>query len=169
MNPTRPALRPLLALVLSAAFVAGAAQAQNVAVVNGKPVLSLPASTRALLRADETDNVYFHVVSREGKVLAGDRELPTPDLNVAPDALPGDIYFRDVELNGQDVRVAYSYVADGQMPRERWVLVEVGVRCSRATSTQKPSLPQWTVVSRWSFSWRSGPRAVATDEGRRVC
>ena len=38
MNSTRPALRPLLALVLSAAFVAGAAQAQNVAVVNGKPV-----------------------------------------------------------------------------------------------------------------------------------
>jgi two-component system sensor histidine kinase TctE len=79
---------------------------RQVKLIDGKPVLSLPASTRALLRADETDNVYFHVVGREGKLLAGDRELPTPDLKVAPDALPGDIYFRDIELNGQDVRVA---------------------------------------------------------------
>ena len=47
--------------------------------------------------------MYFHVVGREGKLLAGDRELPAPDLQVAPDALPGDIYFRDIELKGQDV------------------------------------------------------------------
>jgi len=124
---------------------------RQVKLVNGKPVLSLPASTRALLRADETDNVYFHVVSREGKVLAGDRELPTPDLNVAPDALPGDIYFRDVELNGQDVRVAYSYVADGQMPRERWVLVEVGETTEKRTQLANKIvasviLPQFIII-----------------------
>jgi len=124
---------------------------RQVKLVNGKPVLSLPASTRALLRADETDNVYFHVVSRDGKLLAGDRELPTPDLNVAPDALPGDIYFRDVELNGQDVRVAYSYVADGQMPRERWVLVEVGETTEKRTQLANKIvasviLPQFIII-----------------------
>jgi two-component system sensor histidine kinase TctE len=56
-----------------------AAIARQVKLVNGKPVLSLPASTRALLRADETDSVYFHVVTANGKLLAGDKELPTPD------------------------------------------------------------------------------------------
>jgi len=98
---------------------------RQVKLIDGRPVISLPAAARALLRADETDSVYFHVVGREGKLLAGDRELPMPDLDAVPGALPGEIYFRDVELNGQDVRVAYSYVADGQMPRSRWVLVEV--------------------------------------------
>ena len=98
---------------------------RQVRLVDGRPVVSLPAAARALLRADETDSVYFHVVSRDGKLLAGDRELPMPDLDAVPGALPGEIYFRDVELNGQDVRVAYSYVADGGMPRSRWVLVEV--------------------------------------------
>lgn len=42
-----------------------------------------------------------------------------PDLDVDPDALSGDIYFRGIEMKGQDVRIAYSYVADGQMPRDR--------------------------------------------------
>ena len=44
--------------------------ARQVKLVNGKPVLTLPASARALLRADETDSVYFHVVTREGQYLA---------------------------------------------------------------------------------------------------
>jgi two-component system sensor histidine kinase TctE len=37
--------------------------ARQVKLVN-KPVLSLPASARAVLRADETDSVYFHVMTR---------------------------------------------------------------------------------------------------------
>ena len=49
-----------------------AAIARQVKLVNGKPLLSLPASTRALLRADETDSVYFRVVSMDGRLLAGD-------------------------------------------------------------------------------------------------
>jgi two-component system, OmpR family, sensor histidine kinase TctE len=124
---------------------------RQVKLVNGKPVLSLPASARALLRADETDNVYFHVVSRDGKLLAGDRELPTPDLEVDPAALPGEIYFRDIDLKGQDVRVAYAYVADGQMPRDRWVLVEVAETMEKRTQLANKIvasviLPQFIII-----------------------
>jgi two-component system, OmpR family, sensor histidine kinase TctE len=124
---------------------------RQVKLVNGKPVLSLPASARALLRADETDNVYFHVVSRDGKLLAGDRELPMPDLDVDPGALSGDIYFRDIELKGQDVRIAYSYVADGQMPRDRWILVEVGETMEKRTQLANKIvasviLPQFIII-----------------------
>ncbi len=125
--------------------------ARQVKIVNGKPVLSLPASARALLRADETDNVYFHVVSREGRLLAGDKELPIPDMDVAGDALPGEIYFRDIELNGQDVRIAYAYVADGQMPRDRWVLVEVAETMEKRTQLANKIvasviLPQFVII-----------------------
>ena len=49
-----------------------AAIARQVKLVNGKPLLSLPASTRALLRADETDSVYFRVITLDGKLLAGE-------------------------------------------------------------------------------------------------
>jgi len=124
---------------------------RQVKLVNGKPVLTLPSSTRALLRADETDNVYFHVIGREGKLLAGDRELPNPDRKVASDALPGEIYFRDIEMNGQDVRVAYSYVADGEMPRDRWVLVEVGETMEKRTQLANKIvasviLPQFVII-----------------------
>jgi two-component system sensor histidine kinase TctE len=124
--------------------------ARQIKLVDGKPVLSLPASARALLRADETDNVYFHVISR-GKLLAGDKELPISKNEVDPTADAGEIYMRDLDTNGQELRIAYTYVSDGSLPRERWVLVEV------AETTEKRSqlankivasviLPQFIII-----------------------
>ena len=102
-----------------------AAIARQVKLVNGKPQLTLPASARALLRADETDSVYFHVVTRTGKLLAGDKDLPIPDQFSDADAIPGDIYLRDSEFKGQDLRFAYTYLAEAEMPREQWIVIEV--------------------------------------------
>ncbi|HSG22948.1 MAG TPA: sensor histidine kinase N-terminal domain-containing protein [Azonexus sp.] len=99
--------------------------ARQVKLVNGKPVLTLPASARALLRADETDSVYFHVVTRDGKYLAGDQELPMPAKLADDSIIPGELYLRDAEFNGQDLRFAYTFLADTQMPKERWIVVEV--------------------------------------------
>lgn len=128
-----------------------AAIARQVKLVNGRPVLSLPASARALLRADETDNVYFHVLTADGKLLAGDRDLPSIEESPAEEIVPGDIYMRDLDFKGQDLRVAYMYLADVDMPRNRWVLVEV------AETTEKRSqlankivasviLPQFIII-----------------------
>ena len=103
-----------------------AAVARQVKLVNGKPLLTLPASARALLRADETDSVYFHVVTQEGRFLAGDKELPLPEQYQGATAVSDDVYFRDAEFNGQDLRFAYLYLAEPNLPRERWVIVEVG-------------------------------------------
>lgn len=103
-----------------------AAIARQVKLVNGKPVLSLPASARALLRADETDSVYFHVVTLEGKFLAGDRELPTRPVPTDESVVAGEIYLRDAEFRGQDLRMAYTYLAEPNMPRSQWVVIEVG-------------------------------------------
>lgn len=128
-----------------------AAIARQVKLVNGRPVLSLPASARALLRADETDNVYFHVLTADGKLLAGDRDLPSIEESPTEEIVPGDIYMRDLDFKGQDLRVAYMYLADVDMPRNRWVLVEV------AETTEKRSqlankivasviLPQFIII-----------------------
>lgn len=104
-----------------------AAIARQVKLVNGKPLLSLPASARALLRADETDSVYFHVVTVDGKFLAGDKELPVSARPpVGNEVMSGEIYLRDAEYKGQDLRLAYTYLAEPEMPKERWIVIEVG-------------------------------------------
>jgi two-component system, OmpR family, sensor histidine kinase TctE len=100
--------------------------ARQVKVENGRVQVALPNSARAILRSDEVDQVYFRVVQRNGKHLAGDSELPlAEDVLTQPDE-PGEVFFRDAEINGQELRIAYQYIADPSLPRDRWVLVEVG-------------------------------------------
>ncbi|MGE5472479.1 MAG: sensor histidine kinase N-terminal domain-containing protein [Bacteroidota bacterium] len=129
-----------------------AAIARQVKLVGGKPVLTLPASARALLRADETDSVYFHVVTQDGKLLAGDKDLPMPVANPQEDsALSGEIYLRDAEYNGQDLRMAYTYLADAQLPRERWIVVEVAETTEKRTQLANKIvasviLPQFIII-----------------------
>lgn len=125
--------------------------ARQVKLVNGKPVMNLPASTRALLRSDETDNVYFHVLTAEGRLLAGDKDLPKPLGRIGPSALAGEIYFRDVEFKGHDLRVAYAYVADGQIGRADWVVVEVAETTEKRTQLANKIvasviLPQFVII-----------------------
>ncbi len=92
---------------------------------NGEAPHFTLGATQSFLRRDEIDNVYFHVLAPDGKLFAGDSELPR--LEQAPEEVdPGEVYFRDAEYKGQDLRVAYSYVGPPEMPRERWFLVEVG-------------------------------------------
>lgn len=99
---------------------------RQIRFTEGRPVVNLSGSARALLRADEIDNVYFHVITKDGQRLAGDKELPVLDELVRPRDDGGDIVFRDGELNGQDIRVAYQFLPDPDRPDERWLLVEVG-------------------------------------------
>jgi two-component system sensor histidine kinase TctE len=125
--------------------------ARQVKFAHGKPVISLPASARAMLRADEIDHVYFHIVSRKGVKLAGDVELRVADdLAYQADDL-GEIYFREAEVGGQDLRVAYTYVGDPSMPRERWVIVEVGETLEKRSQLSNKIiasviLPQFVII-----------------------
>ncbi|MBT9521893.1 MAG: sensor histidine kinase N-terminal domain-containing protein [Dechloromonas sp.] len=100
--------------------------ARQVKLVNGKPLLSLPASARAMLRADETDSVYFHVLAGGGKLLAGDKDLPGSASPPDDSIVPGEVYLRDADFKGQDLRMAYTYLAEPQMAKAQWVLIEVG-------------------------------------------
>jgi two-component system, OmpR family, sensor histidine kinase TctE len=85
----------------------------------------LPASAKSLLRSDEVDNIYFRVKELDGETLAGDKDLPPVDSLLIDAAVPGEVYFRDIEHKGQDVRVAYTLLDNERFPSSHWVLVEV--------------------------------------------
>lgn len=65
--------------------------------------LKLPESAAALLRSDDVDRVYVQVLDREGGLLIGDREIATPEGELPA---PGDVAFRDDQIQGEVVRVA---------------------------------------------------------------
>ena len=127
------------------------AVARQVKIVGGKPVVNLPGSARAFLRADETDNVYFHVVTRDGKFLVGDRELPLAEDLDDQQAEPGEIYFREADFKGQDLRIAYTYLSDARLSRDKWILVEVGETLEKRTQLSNKIvasviLPQFVII-----------------------
>jgi two-component system sensor histidine kinase TctE len=100
--------------------------ARQVSITDGRASLAFPDAARSLLRADQVDIVYFHVVYRDGRHIGGDREMPlAEDILRQPDE-PGETYFRTTEVAGEELRIAYQYIADPALPRNRWVLVEVG-------------------------------------------
>jgi two-component system sensor histidine kinase TctE len=99
--------------------------ARQVHLVNGKPVYSLPTSTRALLRSDETDSVYFHIMTRDGKFITGDKNLPPPEPLDESKIIQGELYLRDAEFNGQDLRFAYTFLGESHQPKSKWIVVEV--------------------------------------------
>jgi two-component system sensor histidine kinase TctE len=97
--------------------------ARRVVVSPGAPgmppraLINLPETSVSLLRGDQPDSFYFQILGTRGERIAGDRVLPVPDELPAAD---GEVRFRDEDLDGRDVRVAYLWVsiarADGAVP-----------------------------------------------------
>jgi two-component system sensor histidine kinase TctE len=76
---------------------------------NQQVQFSLPQPASELLRADETDLVYYQVLGSEGEHLSGDRDMPLPK----PNQVRGSSYqvhIRDDEMRGLEVRVAYTWI-----------------------------------------------------------
>jgi two-component system sensor histidine kinase TctE len=76
---------------------------------NQQVQFSLPQPASELLRADETDLVYYQVLGSEGEHLSGDRDMPLPK----PNQVRGssyEVHIRDDEMRGLDVRVAYTWI-----------------------------------------------------------
>ena len=126
---------------------------RQIKFVKGRPQITLSGSARALLRADEIDSVYFHVLEPpSGKLLIGDKELPALK---ASEALmrseTGEVYFRDDDYNGQDLRIAYMYMAEPNVGRERWLLIEVGETMEKRSQLSNKIiasviLPQFVII-----------------------
>jgi two-component system sensor histidine kinase TctE len=66
-----------------------------------------------ILRADDVGSVYFQVLGPRGEYLDGDRDLPRPP---AEDRYRyGAVLFRNDNMHGTPVRIAYSYVDLGRL------------------------------------------------------
>ncbi len=84
------------------------ALAQLVSVQKGTVQFNLPQPASEILRADDSDAVYYQVIGVAGAFLSGERELPAPPSDEPP--MAGEVRLRDAELRGIDIRVAYIWV-----------------------------------------------------------
>ncbi|HEX5394513.1 MAG TPA: sensor histidine kinase N-terminal domain-containing protein [Rhodocyclaceae bacterium] len=85
------------------------AVAQLLTASKGKAALSYQGVARDLLRVDSRDRIFYQVIGFDGQMVAGDADIPWDDL---PDVgEPGSVKFRDEEIVGEEVRVAYGYFA----------------------------------------------------------
>src|SRR4051812_47270367 len=98
------------------------ALAQLVTVQEQRVVFYLPQPAREMLRADDSDQVYYQVRGPKGELLSGERDIPAPPEEERP--APGEVRLRDDEVRGFDVRVAYTWVRP-ELPTAPLVLVQV--------------------------------------------
>ena len=81
---------------------------QFVANQNGQISFNLNAQARDLLRADDSDLVYYQVIDPRGKLVSGELDFPRPREDETPEA--GRVLLRDDVVRGDEVRVAYTWL-----------------------------------------------------------
>ncbi|MDM7456642.1 MAG: sensor histidine kinase N-terminal domain-containing protein [Tepidimonas sp.] len=121
---------------------------QFVTVEAGRTVFALTPQARDLLRADDTDLVFYQVLDRDGRLVSGDPEFPAPPEADTP--RPGDIQLRDGVIRDEAVRIAYTWLARGPA-RDHLVLMQVaetrGKRSKLATEIVKGVMvPQFIIL-----------------------
>ena len=124
------------------------ALAQLVTVSGNRVQFNLPLPARELLRADDSDTVYYQVLGARGEFLSGERELPLPPEDEK--AVLGEVRIRDAEIHGADIKVAYTWVKLS-LPGARPALVQVAEtmekRSMLATEIVKGvMLPQFVIL-----------------------
>lgn len=98
------------------------AMAQLITVERGRAKFSLPRPARELLRADDSDTVYYQVLGPRSELLSGERELPSPPL--VEQVVLDQVRLRDDVVKGFDVKVAYLWI-NVSGPDTRPALVQV--------------------------------------------
>jgi len=84
------------------------AMAQLITVRHDRAQFVLPRPARELLRADDSDTVYYQVIGPRGEFLHGERALPAPPVEESRN--PDKVLIRDDVVKGFDVKVAYTWV-----------------------------------------------------------
>ena len=111
--------------------------------------VNFPAPARLILRADEDDTVYYQVLGFRNELLAGDKDIPPIG---APDKVEADlVMFRDEQIAGEEVRVAYQFLQPLPGEPERLVLLQVAeTRNKRSTLASRVVtgvlLPQFAII-----------------------
>jgi two-component system, OmpR family, sensor histidine kinase TctE len=83
---------------------------------------TLPLPAHKLLRAAESDTVYYQIMGAGGEFLSGERNLPLPPRAESP--FFSEVRIRDDDYHGDSIRVAYKWLAV-DLPGARPVLVQV--------------------------------------------
>lgn len=91
------------------------------ATLNGERFVLTP-SAREILRAHDADHVYFQLQDGDGRLLAGEPDLPHPNTEDLP--TPGVVYLHNGEIHGQPVRVASLWIA-GSTPEAPPALLQL--------------------------------------------
>jgi len=124
-----------------------AAIVRLVKIDGNRVAVNFPAPARAMLRADEFDTLYYQVTGVHGELVAGDREIPWTEI---PEQVgTGEVLFRDDSINGEEIRVAYSFLSPppGRVP----VLIQVAeTRTKRGNLASRiisgVLLPQFAII-----------------------
>lgn len=118
--------------------------AQQIKMQEGHVSTILDEPARAILRADDLDNIYFQIKNTQGTLIDGDKDLPLPSDEERPNI--GAIAFRNERLRGNDVRVAFGIVgisrnsSVGQSKREKKSAETEQVLIQVAETLEKRSL-----------------------------
>ncbi len=105
------------------------ALAQLLVVSDGQLQFYMPRPASELLRADDSDMVYYQVLGVKGVLLSGEREFPMPpETGGGFEASIGQVQLRDDDLRGVDIRVASIWV---RVPLDQEVLALVQVAETR--------------------------------------
>ncbi len=118
--------------------------AQQIKMQEGRVSTVLDEPARAILRADDLDNIYFQIKNTQGTLIDGDKDLPLPSDEERPNI--GAIAFRNERLRGNDVRVAFGLVgisrnsSAGQSKREKKSAETEQVLIQVAETLEKRSL-----------------------------
>ena len=84
------------------------ALAKLLVVKNGQVQFNLTGPAREILRADDTDLIYYQVMGTHGEYLSGEHALPAPPDEEKPG--DGEVRLRQDVVLGEDVRVAYTWI-----------------------------------------------------------
>ncbi len=113
--------------------------------------INLPPAARNILRADDTDQIFFQVRNQKNRIIAGDPDLSLPDEEDGKRLQV--VLFRSEDMADKKIRIAHLWVAppSGDNSPSRWVLVQVaetlGKRTQLATEIIKGMvLPQFIVL-----------------------
>ena len=76
---------------------------------------NLAPQARDLLRADDSDLIYYQVLDpRNNLLISGEGDFPLPQDNETPE--PGRVMLRDDVVRGDEVRVAYAWLSRTTIP-----------------------------------------------------
>ncbi len=119
------------------------ALAQLVTVQNNRAQFNLPQPAREILRADDSDLVYYQVLGLKGEHLSGEKDMPAPPEDERMEL--GTVKLRDDQMRGLDVRIAYIYVsgdADATVSVPVFTTASTATAASTKLAAGKPVLVQ---------------------------